>query len=103
MARVRELDGGLPVVRVAYRKLDEPAPDWSPDDLTRGYAYRWPLAVKPEVGQRVILEISKGQAAVVVGLRTAYVGRLLSVHHVATDAELRRARARGARARRTGS
>jgi hypothetical protein len=86
-----------PVVRIAYRDLTRPAPNWDPNDLDRGYAYTWPFKQQTKIGDRVIVEHSRGQAAVVVGFGTNYRDDLSAIHHLATDAEIEAARKRAAK------
>lgn len=76
------------VVRVAYRELNRPAPDWDPADLERGYAYLWPFSTPPAIGERVVLETAHGQHGVVVGFGTKYRGDLLPVHRVVSQTEI---------------
>lgn len=84
------------VVRIAYRELHQPAPNWDPNDLNHGYAYTWSLPTPPALGHRVILEHARGQKGVVVGFGTTYNGALLPVHRLATMAEIDAAYAKAA-------
>jgi hypothetical protein len=88
-----------PVVRIAYREFHEPAPAWDPSDLDRGYAYTWSLAKAPELGDRVVLEVSDGPRGIVVGFGTKYRGALSAVHALATPRQLAAAAKRAEKGR----
>ncbi|MGA6128818.1 MULTISPECIES: hypothetical protein [unclassified Microbacterium] len=80
---IRTQQDGHPIVRVAYRRHQQPAPTVDPTDLTAGYAYAWPLDQPPQIGDRVILEQAGGDTGVVIGLHTRYPDELLTVHAIA--------------------
>ncbi|MEQ6898971.1 hypothetical protein [Microbacterium sp. KR10-403] len=89
----------ITVVRIAYRDSHgEPAPDWNPTDMERGYAFNWALKEQPALGMRVIVPGGDGLTpAVVVGFGTTYKGELGMVRRVATGDEIARDQARYAR------
>lgn len=86
MPPIRTEHDGHRIVRVLYPNLVRRGSATDPDDLSVGYAYIWPLARPPRLGDRVILEEAGGDIGIVVGFNTQYPGELLAVHALATRA-----------------